>query len=156
MDPAKLLSDAKHQKVSSDADAKAGLPHVEVGPEALKAAVRPSNRYPDPSEIPAKYMDMNFHYRWVNLGRIDYRKFQGYDTIRYSDCPIHKESTEHYVQLGDCILMKVAMRKYEQALRDREEYWQAMWNRRIEETFDKAEAINPGGTFIIQDGKEVR
>jgi hypothetical protein len=156
MDAASLLSNAKHQKISSDADVRAKLPNVDVGPEALQVAVRHGNRYSDPSEIPAKYMDSNVHYRWVNLSKIDYRRFQGYDTVRYEDCPIHKESTEHYVQLGDCILMKVAMRQYEQALRDREEYWQAMWNRKVEESFVEADRINPGGAFIIDKGKEVR
>lgn len=156
MDAASLLSNAKNQKISSDADVKAKLPNVEVGPEAIKAVVLPGNRYADPSEIPEKYMDANVHYRWVNLSKIDYRKFQGYDTCRYEDYPIHKKSVEGYTQLGDCILMKVAMRQYEQALRDREEYWQAMWNRKVEKSFEEADRINPGGAFIVDNGKEVR
>ena len=143
------------QMVSTDKGTKTS--HVEVGPEAMKNYV-PSTRIPDPSYIPEEMIDKSaFHYRYVNLRKIDYRRFQGYDPVKHSDVPIHQETAEGYVRLGDCVLMKVPIRKYEQTLQDREEYWRALYDKKIVEAYNEADRVMPGSPFVVdpKTGKEI-
>lgn len=145
------------RKQAISTDAGKGLPHVEVGPEALKN-YKPIPHIPDPSYVEEKYLRKSeYHYRWVHQRKIDYRRFQGYEPVMHEDCPVHQKTAEGFVRMGDCIFMKVPMRKYEQTLRDREDFWKALYNKKLTEAYNAADQVMPGSPYVVdpETGKEI-
>lgn len=147
----------ERQSISTDKGTK--TPHtVEVGPENLKN-YKPSTKAPDPSHIPEELIDKSaFHYRYVNLRKIDYRRFQGYMPVFHSDVPIHQKTVEGYVRLGDCVLMKVPIKQYEATIRERDEYWNSLYEKKVNQTYNELNRTMSGSAYVVdpETGKEIQ
>lgn len=107
--------------------------------------------------------DNEFVYRWVRvLGenpRVPWRRTQGYRPMFYDEyCKdaVHdweRYGAEGFILNGDCILMRIPLRKYEELTR-RKEVLDELYARKVEEDFD-SQIREVGGTpFREIEGKK--
>jgi hypothetical protein len=149
-----LTSKPKVAKPNVSSDESAHHPQIEVGPEDIRRHAPPGAEK-DPTYVPEVYLNPNRYYRWVNKRKIDYRLFQGYELVRYDDCPVHRKTAEGWVQLGDCVFMCMPRDLWEKKVRDQEEYWAALYMKHLEKAYNELDKAG-GAPFVVEpDGKEV-